>query len=173
MNFARGLLLISLPLLALDQVTKAWIVARYAAPIPEFGIYESTEIIPGFFWIGRVHNTGVAFGLYNGGANANIIFGSVAVAALGLLTLLWRKGGFHNRPARLAVFLLISGVLGNLADRLSRGYVVDFLRFDLQFMEWPSFNVADSCICIAAGLLVLSAFLPETRSAPIDGAEKP
>ena len=158
-DFVKGLLLITLPLLVVDQITKSWIVANYATPDRDLGIYEFTEIIKNFFWIGRVHNTGVAFGFYNGGAYSNLIFGSVALLALGFVILLWRQGAFDHWISRLAVFLLLVGVFGNLGDRIFRGYVVDFLRFNLGFMEWPAFNVADACICVAAAMLVLSAFL--------------
>jgi signal peptidase II len=54
--------------------------------------------------------------------------------------------------------LLAAGILGNLIDRLVKGSVVDFLHFYIREYAWPSFNVADSCICIAAGLLILSSF---------------
>ena len=65
-----------------------------------------------------------------------------------------------NRPTLLvAVALLVAGIFGNLLDRLMRGYVVDFLQVHYRdTWQWPSFNVADSCICIAAVLLFLSAF---------------
>ena len=83
--------------------------------------------------------------------------------------MLWRKGAFPDKITKTATALLIAGILGNLTDRLlpGRGYVVDFLEFKLPFYDkivpssggyFPSFNVADSCICIAAGLLILSAF---------------
>ena len=77
---------------------------------------------------------------------------------MGLIGWLWKTGAFPTKLSRVAVALLISGVLGNLTDRLFRGYVVDFLSVDLKFMQWPAFNVADAAICIAAGCLFLSAF---------------
>jgi signal peptidase II len=56
--------------------------------------------------------------------------------------------------------LLIAGIIGNITDRLRLGHVVDFLDFQLAGYHWPSFNVADSCICVAAGLFLLSSFQP-------------
>ena len=56
-----------------------------------------------------------------------------------------------------------SGILGNLTDRLWHGYVVDFLDFHVAGRHWPSFNVADSCICVAAGLLFIAAFRGEPK----------
>jgi signal peptidase II len=67
--------------------------------------------------------------------------------------------------------LLLSGILGNLTDRLLHGYVVDFLFFDFgfpPFNPWPAFNVADSCICIAVGCLMLATFFDgSSKSEPI------
>lgn len=154
MSFPRYLLLLSLPLYILDQVTKWWILNHYT-----LGQVES--VIEGVFDIVRVHNTGVAFGRFNGSAYSNIIFSAVALAALAFILVLWKRGAFPNIPSRLAVFLLIPGILGNLTDRMVHGYVIDFLSVDLQFMEWPAFNVADSCICISAGLLLIGAFVPQ------------
>jgi signal peptidase II len=57
--------------------------------------------------------------------------------------------------------LLLSGIIGNVTDRIRLGHVVDFLDFQFGGYHWPAFNVADSCICIAAGLFLLSGFFPE------------
>lgn len=160
----RYLLLLALPLFALDQWTK-WLVLRR---FPDFGSPENLiEVIPGFFHLVRVHNTGMAFGVLNGFEHANWIFGAIGLAALAGISLLWRKGAFPDKTTKTAAALLVGGILGNFTDRLlpGRGYVVDFLDFQPPFYEWidesghfPSFNVADSCICVAAGLLILSAF---------------
>lgn len=180
-------LYLSIPLLILDQATKWWVVETFNRP-PEHGQpYEvepgkrptPIEVIPGFFNIVRVHNTGMAFGIGNGTALAKIIFPIIATIAIGLITWLWRKGAFPTLVSKLAVALLIPGILGNLIDRLlpGRGYVVDFLDFILPFYDkiakgseghFPSFNVADSCICVAAVLLIVSALKGE----PEDDSEK-
>ena len=158
----RYLLGIAFPLYVLDQVTKWLIVGHFEDParvIARGEIPESIRVIDGFFSIVRVHNTGIAFGRFNGAAYANLFFGTVAVSALALILYFWKaKGAFPSATGKSAATLIIAGILGNLTDRLVHGYVVDFLSFDLQFMVWPTFNVADSCICIAAGLLFLTAF---------------
>lgn len=163
MTFRKGFPWLSIPLYIIDQITKWLIVRNFDLPNAQTGYYDQISVIPGFFHITRVHNTGVAFGRFNGTAYANPIFVGVAVIALGVIALLWRKNAFPTWPSRLAVFLLIPGVLGNLTDRLVHGYVVDFLDFDLQFYRWPSFNVADSCICVAAVLLFISAWITPTK----------
>lgn len=162
----RYFLLLTLPLFALDQWTKWLILRRF----PDYGSPENTiEVIPGFFNLVRVHNTGMAFGVLNGFEHANWIFGIVGLAALTGIALLWKKNAFPDKVSKTAAALLVSGIFGNLTDRIlpGRGYVVDFLEFKLPFYDqlvpgsggyFPSFNVADSCICIAAALLILSAF---------------
>jgi signal peptidase II len=164
----RLFLFLSLPLLLLDIVTKEWILQRFGPPPP----YESIVVVPGFFEITRVHNTGVAFGMGNGTTWSNLLFGVIAVLAFFGIAWMWRKGHFPNAPGRLAAALLLAGIPGNLQDRLRHGYVVDFLDFDLGFMRWPAFNVADSCITIAAVLLLVSAFLPE-NAPPRPSASRP
>ncbi|MFN0125697.1 MAG: signal peptidase II [Verrucomicrobiales bacterium] len=180
----RWLLFLSLPLYILDQVTKWWTVARFDDPDAEgfqvgrfFGrtlnhdpstadFHETIEVIPGFFWLHRLHNTGIAFGRFNGGAWSNYIFGSISLAAFIAITWMWRRNVFPTRLGKLAATLLLTGIVGNLTDRLVHGYVVDFLRFRLGETYarlsgdpfFPSFNVADSCITVAAVLLLLTSF---------------
>jgi len=172
-TLARLLLCLSLPLYVLDQVTKALILRTF----PEYPSPEYIEVIPGFFNLVRVHNTGMAFGLFNEHPYANWIFGSIGLLACAGIVVLWKKGAFPDRLSRLAAALLVSGILGNLTDRVlpGRGYVVDFLDFRPPLYgtlfpstggHFPSFNVADSCITVAAGLLIISAFFPPKSEAP-------
>ena len=165
----RLLLLLSVPLYVLDQWTKHWIVDR-------FPLYEvEQEVIPGVFWLHHAANTGVAFGLFNGTAYANYAFGGISLGALAFLTWLYRHGAFPGGFSRTAVALLVAGIFGNLTDRLKHGYVVDFLKFDFgfpPFNPWPSFNVADSCVVVAAGLLMLASFLEKPVPAAVDATRE-
>lgn len=152
---ARLLLFLSLPLFILDQITKNWIVKNVRLNT------ETREIIPNFFNIHHVANTGIAFGQFNGSKYSNYVFGAIAIVALSVIGLLYRKGVFPGKASRVAIALLVSGVCGNFLDRLLHGYVVDFLQFDLHVRfahPWPSFNVADSCVVTAAILLFLASF---------------
>jgi len=166
----RFILFLSLPLFALDQFTKFLILARF----PKYPSDEVLEVIPGFFHIVRVHNTGMAFGLLNGSPVSNLLFGIIGIAALSIIGILWRRDAFPGKITKTAAALLVAGILGNFTDRIlpGRGYVVDFLDFQPPLYgklfpssegHFPSFNVADSCICIAAGLLILSTFLQARR----------
>lgn len=151
----RLLLFLSLPLYILDQISKIWVVRTFALN------GEGKVVIPNFFNLHHVANTGIAFGQFNGGRYSNYVFGAVAIAALSLITWFYRKGLFPGNLSRIAIALLVAGVCGNFTDRLLHGYVVDFLQFDLHVPfahPWPSFNVADSCVVCAAILLAISSF---------------
>ena len=128
------LLYLSLPLYLVDQLTKLWVVRNFPEPpLPPRVI----EVIPDFFNLVRVHNTGMAFGMFNGNPYANWIFSAIGITALTGIILLWRKGAFPDRMTQVAASLLISGILGNVTDRAlpGRGYVVDFLDFVLPFYD--------------------------------------
>jgi signal peptidase II len=152
MKFLLGL---SLPLILLDQLSK-WLIQQnipYGSEVP---------IIPGFFSLVHVSNTGAAFSLLQGN---NLFFVVLAISALAVVIFLLIRDHWQTDPLRrlhwttkVSLALLAAGILGNLIDRLIRGSVLDFLHFYFREYAWPSFNVADSCICIAAGLLIFASF---------------
>lgn len=147
----RLFILLTLPLYVADQVTK-WLVLQ------KIGTNEVVPVIAGVFNLVQVHNTGAAFGMLS---NNNLFFIVLATFALIVIGVLARKGSFARGTLRIGAALLVAGILGNLTDRLLHGYVVDFIQVILPWYgPWPNFNVADSCICIAAGLFVLEGFLP-------------
>jgi len=93
--------------------------------------------------------------------DSNLFFTLLSTAVLVALIVMRRH--FTGYLMLAAWALLISGILGNLTDRLRLGHVVDFLDFQFGSYHWPSFNVADSCICIAAGLFLISGFSSGNR----------
>lgn len=133
-------------LVALDQLTK--LLVLYAIPL-----YGTVKIIPGFFYLTHLYNTGAAFGMMH---DSNRFFMGISVAAL--LILFWQRRHFVALSLQLGWVLILSGILGNLSDRWFRGHVVDFLGFQIWNYYWPPFNVADTCICMASGFFLLSAF---------------
>jgi signal peptidase II len=151
----KYLIYLSLPLLGLDQLTK-WLVRQqipYGSEVP---------VIPGFFSLVHVSNTGAAFSMFPGN---NIFFVCLALAALAVAIFLLVRDSFERlisrrigRATKISFALLVAGISGNLADRVFFGAVTDFLHFYVHEYAWPSFNVADSCICVAAGLLLLASF---------------
>jgi signal peptidase II len=147
----RFILFLTLPLYALDQLTKQWIL-RSISP------YEARNVVPGFFNLVNVPNTGAAFGSFKGN---NTFFVVISIIAMVVVTILlvrhWRADLWRD----ISLALLLAGILGNLTDRLLYGHVVDFLLFNLHIRfadPWPAFNVADSCISIAVVLFIIHSF---------------
>jgi signal peptidase II len=151
----RWLVFLTLPLYVADQATK-WLVLR------NIEMSEVIQVVPGVFNIVHVHNTGAAFGMLK---DSNLFFVLLAGSALLVVGVLAWKGAFAGTPTKIGAALLVSGILGNLTDRLLHGHVVDFIDVILPWYgHWPAFNIADSCICIAAGLFVLDGLLSKKTS---------
>jgi signal peptidase II len=152
------LLFISLPLYALDQFTKQLILRS-------IGPYEARIVVPDFFNLVNVTNTGAAFGSFRGN---NTFFIVVSVIALVVVTVLLVRRRQPDAWRDLSLALLLAGISGNLTDRLFYGHVIDFLLFNLHIRyadPWPAFNVADSCISIAVVLFIIHSFRKQ-KSAP-------
>ncbi|MDX2081775.1 MAG: signal peptidase II [Terrimicrobiaceae bacterium] len=151
----KWFLLLSLPLYVIDQITKVLVLRN-------MGLHDVIPVVPGFFNIVRVHNTGAAFGMLRDNNTFFIVLAAVATIVLAFFA--WR-GAFNTPLLRIGAALLASGIVGNLTDRILHGYVVDFVDVILPWYgHWPAFNVADSCICIAATLFIVSGFLPEKKT---------
>jgi len=145
------ILFLSLPLYALDQITKQ-LVLQLISP------YETCIIVPDFFSLVNVTNTGAAFGSFKGN---NIFFIVVSIVALLVVLVLLVRRRRLDPWRDLSLALLLAGILGNLTDRLLYGHVIDFLLFNLHVRyadPWPAFNVADSCISIAVVLFIIHSF---------------
>lgn len=161
---------IALPIYALDQLTKWWILTHFALVPSERNVALfpavvaktahlslAHDVIPGWFSIVHWGNTGAAFSFLS---DHPWVFIVLSIAAFIGLLIAWKRNVFTDAPSRVAVPLLLGGILGNVTDRFVHGYVVDFLLVDLhvRFADpWPAFNVADSCICVAAGLFLIAA----------------
>lgn len=179
-KFLPWFLKISLPLYLIDQITKWWTVFRFSEPALGYNATSDSPIpvIDGVFWINRVHNQGMAWGIGNGSNWAPFVFPVILTAALIGILFFWKKNGFPTRVTRIAAALIISGIIGNFTDRLlqgffleawkgasfftrfTKGYVVDMIDVTIPVINyrWPCFNIADSCIFIAAGLLIWASF---------------
>jgi signal peptidase II len=123
------------------------------------------EIIPGFFDLVMVWNTGVSFGMFGGdGALPPWLLSSVAVA-ISIMLFLWLQRVVLRWTA-VAIGLVIGGAVGNVVDRALWGAVFDFADFHVGGWHWPAFNVADAAIVIGvAGLLVESLFRSQSGAA--------
>ncbi len=119
----------------------------------------AVSVIPGFFNLAYVENRGAAWGMFQGQVWPLAAFG---VAALGFLV--WKRRAVFG-DAWVAPCLMYAGIVGNLIDRIFRGFVIDMLDFHWGASHFPCFNLADTYICVAAGLLILASFL-ERREGP-------
>jgi signal peptidase II len=153
----KFILFLSLPLYALDQWSKH-LVLRLINP------YEARVVVPDFFSLVNVTNTGAAFGSFKGN---NTFFIVISIVALVVVTVLLVRARLPDTWRDLSLALLLAGILGNLTDRLLYGHVIDFLLFNLHVRyadPWPAFNVADSCISIAVLLFLIHSFWKEKRA---------
>ena len=118
-------------------------------------------VIPNLFDLAYVENRGCAWGMFQGQVWPLAVF---AVVALGFLV--WKRKSVFGvgKTAAVSECLLYAGIVGNLIDRLFRGCVIDFLDFHWYAHHFPCFNLADTFICTAAGLMVLASFLPVRKS---------
>ena len=148
-------------IVALDQAAKAVVRSR-------FSLHESVEIIPGLFNLTRVHNYGAAFGLMSAAdfPFKTAVLSLVAAAALMALTVYAASLPVEQRLARVGLALIVGGAAGNLIDRLSAGYVVDFV--DLYWRDWHfwAFNVADAAITVGVAFMILDLLDVRTRRVP-------
>lgn len=121
----------------------------------------AVSVIPGIFDLAYVENRGCAWGMFQGQVWPLAVFGLVALAFL-----IWKRTSIFNlQPSTfnlgaVAEPLLYAGIVGNVIDRLFRGFVIDMFDFHWGVHHFPCFNVADSLICISVGLLLLTSLVP-------------
>jgi len=139
--------------LGLDQLTK-FLIAR------SIELYQTVTVIPGFFNLTRVHNRGAIFGFLGNTSNplALVLLNLGSLVAFAVVTYYFLKTPSEMVLTKLAFALIISGAMGNIVDRIIRGYVIDFLDFYVGRFHWPFFNLADSCITVGAIILVFTLF---------------
>jgi signal peptidase II len=137
-------------LVVFDQVSK-WVVFR------QVKLYSSLVVLPGFFNITHIHNRGAIFGAFSqvGNRYVYLILTLASLLALGLVIYYFVITPAAERGVKISLSLILAGALGNLIDRVFRGYVIDFLDFYAGKWHWPFFNVADSSITIGAALLLV------------------
>lgn len=157
----RFILFLSLPLYGLDQWSK-YLVLQQINPS------EARPIVPNFFHLVNITNTGAAFGSFK---DNNVFFVAISCVALLFVLFLLVRQRSPDAWRDVSLALLLAGILGNLTDRLLYGHVIDFLLFDLGpnmpgFLHpWPAFNVADSCITVAVACFIIHSFWQEKRPA--------
>lgn len=149
----RLLLALSGMIFALDQLTKLWIINRL--PLGSYGPSESITVIPSFFYLVHVGNTGAAWSMLTG---KSTLLAAIAIATLVGIYFFRSTLGLRDRLAQIAFGLLCGGIVGNLVDRIQHKHVVDFLDFHFGSYIYPTFNVADSAICVGVALYLWHSF---------------
>lgn len=152
-------LLTTVLLVAVDQLTKWWAATTF--PLNEQGQY----IGLGFYFT-YVRNTGAAFGILQDGT---LILGILSAVVAVLLTVYLLRSRTMPTLQRPALTLILAGALGNMIDRFYLGYVRDFIHFQIPSFNFAVFNIADSCVVVGAGLLLVSSFLPPRKVEPRQG----
>ncbi len=137
-------LLLALTTLFLDQASK-FIMVKYFANIQ----IEVTS----FFNLFLVYNKGISFGLFNNISYSNNIFSFLSIIIVCFL-LTWLKRS-EDKHEIIGLSLIVGGAIGNIIDRFIYPGVVDFLEFHWNDLYWPSFNIADSAICLGVCILII------------------
>ncbi len=155
-------LLLSLLTLVLDQWSK-WLVELH------LGDHGSVEILPGLLSFTHVRNTGVAFGLFaaRGDATGTLILTTLGLAALLFVAYYFWIVPLADRALLAALALVMGGAVGNLADRMVRGAVTDFIDFYVGTYHWHTFNVADSAITVGIAVMLLGTLRPHKGEAAV------
>ena len=129
---------------AVDQYTKFLAVTNLGTESASIPVFE------GIFHLTYVKNTGAAFGIFqNGNAVLTVVMALILAGIVGVYIAVKPR----HITAKIAAGLVMGGAVGNLIDRLTRGFVVDF--FDVRFINYPVFNVADSCVVVGAVLICI------------------
>jgi signal peptidase II len=159
-------LALSAAIIILDIWTKALVLAR-------IDLHESISVIPNFFQLVHVRNTGAAFGI---GANASsrlvpLLLNVGAIAVFCVVVVYALRSAVTDRILQTGLHLILGGAIGNLLDRFRFGYVVDFVDVYVGNHHWPAFNVADSAICVGIALLFLDMRKkPESERAAVEAS---
>ena len=158
----RVLWIIAITVFVLDQATKLWIVAQVPFdPMHSHGIGHDIEVIRGFFYIIHVGNTGAAWSMFSGRSV------TLALLAAGTLVAIffWRHTlGLKHPLSQICFGLLCGGIVGNLIDRLVHKHVIDFIDLHFGTYVYPTFNVADSGICVGVILYLWQSLRASTEA---------
>ena len=154
-------LVLSAFVLALDQWSKLWIETTLE-------LHGRLPVLPGFFDLVHVQNTGIAFGLFPAGREvaSTLLLTALGFAALSVVSLYFRSTSEREPLLLLSLALVLGGAVGNLIDRILLRAVTDFLDVYVGTHHWPAFNVADSGVTIGIVLMLAHSFLPQVRRRP-------
>ena len=138
-----------------DQLSKYYILHHFLG-------LNSYITFGDYFNVVRAWNTGVSFSMFNNYGNIGVYMLSGVAIIVVLALLRWLKSE-TSKLVQVALGMIMGGAIGNVIDRLRLGAVFDFLDFHIGDNHWPAFNVADSFICIGAGIIILSALISKFK----------
>ncbi|MCH6255952.1 signal peptidase II [Puniceicoccaceae bacterium K14] len=160
----KTLLVLMLAVFFLDQLTKLWV--EKTIPFGSFFNEEVIVVIPDFFRIVHVGNTGAAWSMFSGQGH---ILGLLGITALVSVFVFHKYLELYRPINQFAFGLATGGILGNITDRFRLGHVIDFLDFKFFNYHYPSFNVADSGICVGVLLYAIVSFRTESKKSSKTG----
>ena len=141
---------LSLLIFIIDQISK-FIVHKY------MNLYDSINIIPHLLDFTYIRNEGIAFGIYFEGGKIFFIILPIFITIY--LFYLLKNEEFQDKQSQIALYLIIAGAIGNIIDRIFRGYVVDFIDFHINGLHWYVFNFADTSVTIGLIFLLYSSII--------------
>ncbi len=151
---------IILGVVALDQITK-WLAVIYLAGQPSFPLWKDV------LHFTYVENTGMAFGMLKDQRWVFMVFSTVAIVAILVYLIKFRP---KSMWMQVALAMVVGGGIGNMIDRIALGYVIDFIDFTL--IDFAVFNIADSFVCVGAGILIVCLFIDMLQELKAEKAAK-
>ena len=158
--------------LALDQFTKYLARARFSLPDGDPDYFKVFPLLGEWIQLRLVYNSGAAFGLkpqsYLPFLHPTLFYVVFSLVAIGVLIAYYRKLGTSDGWQKSGVALILSGAFGNLIDRLTMDRVTDFIDVGIPgvLTRWPTFNIADSCVCVGVGLILAAPLLVRKSDHP-------
>jgi signal peptidase II len=200
----RWLVVVGLLTLCADQVTKYLAVAHLTTaldgregfdrvthfvraknldndpvvPGQPYKLHKPVHVLEQYWHFRYVENPGAAWGMFSNLPEAvrRPFFHVISLTAIGFILYMFRRLPKDANLVRLALSLVLGGALGNFADRLARGYVIDFIDWHWRnqpSMRWPTFNVADAAICVGVALLLVDSLKKKPAPVPPDAPQEP
>jgi signal peptidase II len=165
-----GLALLLIATLALDQWTKLLARVHFGLPGGEPDYFKIKHVLGEWIQFRLVYNAGAAFGMRPQqlipGLNPTLFYALFSAVAIGFLVFLYRRVPRGDTWQKAGITLILSGAFGNLIDRMRFDKVTDFIDVGIPgyAWRWPTFNVADSCVCVGVAMLVLASRLPQGKT---------
>lgn len=154
----------------IDRLTKIWVMGA-------LGDYDQIVVIPNFFNLIHIRNSGAAFGMLSDAepwVRMLVLVGASSLAVFALAYFVWQTAGnshYGGGKLRVGLALILGGAAGNIHDRIVYGNVVDFLDFYAGSWHWYTFNIADSAISVGTGLLLLDLWQSTARERTANASE--